>query len=43
MEQIMVNIKDYPAEKIRGNTLKAYGNTSVMERYNQLFFQLLKE
>ncbi len=43
MEQIMVNIKNYSAEKIRGNTLKDYGHTSVMERYNQLFFQVLKE
>jgi len=43
MEQMMSHIEEYPAEKIRGNTLQQYGHTSVMEQYNQLFLQVLKE
>ncbi len=43
MLQMMENISDYSAEEIRNQTLKRYGDTSVMEQYNQLFLHLLKE
>ena len=43
MLQMMENISDYSAEEIRNQTLKRYGDTSVMKQYNQLFLHLLEE
>ena len=43
MEQMMAHIHDYPADKIRSETLQKYGDASVMEQYNQLFIHLLNE
>jgi len=43
MQEIMANIKEYSADEIRKQTLKHYGDRSVMEEYNRLFFHLLEE
>lgn len=43
MQEMMANIKAYSAKKIRAQCLKRYGDSSVMEQYNQLFLHLLKE
>jgi len=43
MQEIMTNIKDYSADEIRKQTLKHYGDRSVMEQYGQVFLQLLQE
>lgn len=43
MQEMMVNIHAYSAQKIRIQCLKNYGDSSVMEQYNQLFLHLLKE
>ena len=43
MQEIMANIKDYSAEVIRKQTLKRYGDRSVIKQYIQLFLQLLEE
>lgn len=40
---MMANIKAYSPKKIRTQCLKDYGDSSVMEQYNQLFLHLLKE
>lgn len=43
MEQIMAHIHEYPADRIRTQTLQKYGDASVMEQYNHLFIHLLNE
>jgi len=43
MQEMMARMDDFPAEEIRSRTLDRYGDTSVMEQYNQLFHQLLGE
>jgi glycosyltransferase involved in cell wall biosynthesis len=43
MQEMMANINAYSAQKIRAQCLKRYGDSSVMEQYNQLFLQLLAE
>jgi len=43
MKELMTNISSYSAKEIRGQALKRYGDSSVMEQYNQLFLQLLEE
>ncbi|MCK4992117.1 MAG: glycosyltransferase [Bacteroidales bacterium] len=43
MKELMTNISTYSAKEIRAQTLKRYGDSSVMEQYNQLFLQLLEE
>lgn len=43
MEQMIRHHQDYSEEKIRSLTLARYGQTSVMERYDQLFFRLLNK
>jgi len=43
MKELIVNISSYSAKEIRAQTLKRYGDSSVMEQYNQLFLQVLEE
>ncbi len=43
MQEMMLNMEEYPAEVIRSQTLHQYGDASVMAQYNQLFLQLLEE
>jgi len=43
MQEMMKNISAYSADEIRTQCLKRYGDTSVMEQYNQLFLRLLEE
>jgi len=43
MQEMMLNIANYPAEGIRSRTLHQYGDARVMGQYNQLFLQLLEE
>ena len=43
MEQMMKKYQDYSAEMIRSLTLEQFGQTHVMEQYNQLFLSTLKE
>ena len=43
MKELMTNISTYSAKEIRTQTLKRYGDSSVMEQYNQLFLHLLEE
>jgi len=43
MQDMMSNSSAYSAKEIRARTLERYGDTSVMEKYNQLFLQLLEE
>jgi len=43
MEQMMKKYQDYSAETIRRLTLEQFGQTHVMEQYNQLFLSTLKE
>ncbi len=43
MQEIMTNINAYSAQKIRSQCLEHYGDSSVMEQYNQLFLRLLEE
>lgn len=43
MQEMMAHIKAYSAKEIRSQCLKRYGDSSVMEQYNQLFLHLLME
>jgi glycosyltransferase involved in cell wall biosynthesis len=43
MEHMMAHMNEYPADLIRSRTIHQYGDTSVMEQYNQLFLHLLEE
>lgn len=43
MQKMMANISAYSAKEIRAQCLKRYGDSSVMEQYNQLFLRLLEE
>ncbi len=43
MEIMIRKSKDFSSDKIRSLTLERYGESKVMEQYNQLFLQLLGE
>jgi len=43
MEEIIKRYDDFSAREIREQTLKRYGQTSVMMQYTELFHQLLQE
>ena len=43
MEQMMMKSQEYSAERIRTQTMERFGQTRVMEQYNQLFLSMLKE
>lgn len=43
MEQMMLHIHEYDPAQIRMMTMEHYGQTSIMQRYNQLFLDLLQE
>jgi len=40
MEKVMDHVKDYPGEQIRALALSRFGESQVMEQYNQLFLRL---
>jgi glycosyltransferase involved in cell wall biosynthesis len=43
MQMMMENISSYSSTEIREQTLLRYGDRAVMEQYQQLFLQVLKE
>jgi glycosyltransferase involved in cell wall biosynthesis len=43
MEQMITGHSAYSAESIRKQAMERYGQTSVMEQYNELFLQLLDQ
>ncbi len=43
MEQMISRHKTFSASKIRSQTLRLYGQTAVMKRYDDLFKEILQE
>lgn len=43
MEQMMMKSQEYSAERIRTQTIERFGQTRVMEQYDQLFLSILEE
>ncbi len=43
MEQMITSYGSYSQKSIRARTLKLYGQTNVMEQYDELFRQLLQD